>query len=178
MNFNRDVYDDYFTDLYSNNYKKVVKSLLKYVHDFSLAEDLAHDIFAKFYEKKIRINGDEAMARRYIFKSAKHIAIDYLRTKKREERNLARTIPLLDIDDNLFMSKLEDYYIEGELISNVADILQEFPERSRNIFLKIVLYDKKTKSLAREENISGYYINKTFSMVMDVIRDRLRYNDD
>jgi len=177
VNINRDVYDEYFINLYDQYFRRVVKFLLKYVNDFNLAEDLAHDIFIKFYQKKRRISGDESMVRSYIFKSAKNIAIDYSRKQKRDEKNFMESLTVIDTGDDNFTSRLEEFIIEGEIISTVEDVLLEFPERSRRLFLEIAMEGKNMKKVSREENVSGYFIRKLYLQIRDTIRERLDKSD-
>lgn len=166
-------YDRYFSDLYEKNFNRVVKYLLRVVHDFSLAEDLAHDLFFKFYQKRIRPEGDPQRVSNYIIKSAKNRALDYLRSEKRREERLSRQIAEISTIDDRFLAEIEDSYICGEIISTVEDVLHDFPDRTRRIFMEMV-QGKKLIDVSDEQSMTRYMTKKDYERVCRRMRERLR----
>jgi RNA polymerase sigma-70 factor (ECF subfamily) len=170
-------YDQYFTKLYDEHFNVVVKSLLRFVHDFSQAEDLAHDLFFKFYEKRIRIDGDRRRVLNYILKSAKNRALDHIRLVKRRQDKYSRHIGEIAVIDDAFMAELENSYICGEIISTVNDVLLDFPERTRKIFMDIVK-GKKLADVSDELSMTRYMAKKDYQKVCRAMRERLRVYHD
>ncbi|HQO40734.1 MAG TPA: sigma-70 family RNA polymerase sigma factor [Spirochaetota bacterium] len=170
-------YDQYFTNLYDEHFKVVVKYLLRVVHDFSQAEDLAHDLFFKFYEKRIRIEGDSRRVLNYILKSAKNRALDHIRLENRRQEKYSRHIGEIAVVDDAFMAELENSYICGEIISTVKDVLLDFPERTRRIFMDIV-EGKKLVDVSDELSMTRYMTKKDYQKVCRVMRERLSVYHD
>jgi RNA polymerase sigma factor (sigma-70 family) len=147
------------------------------VHDFSQAEDLAHDLFFKFYEKRIRIDGDRRRVLNYILKSAKNRALDHIRLVKRRQDKYSRHIGEIAVIDDAFMAELENSYICGEIISTVNDVLLDFPERTRKIFMDIVK-GKKLADVSDELSMTRYMAKKDYQKVCRAMRERLRVYHD
>lgn len=170
-------YDFYFSELYEKYFYRVVKYLTKVVNDFSLAEDLAHDLFFKFYEKKIRIDGDPLKTGNYILKSAKNRALDYIRCEQRRQEKYSRHLAEISEIDDAFLTRLDDAYICGEIISTVEDVLLDFPEKTRRIFMDMV-EGKKLIDVSGEQSLTRYMIKKDYDKVCRVMRDKLRVYRD
>lgn len=166
-------YDRYFSDLYELHFNRVVKYLIQVVHDFSVAEDLAHDLFFKFYQKRIRIDGDPRRISNYIIKSAKNRALDFIRNEQRRQEKYSRHFKEIAACDDDFLTELEDAHICGEIISTVQDVLLDFPERTRKIFMDMV-EGKKLIDVSDEQSMTRYMTKKDYEKVCRVMRERLK----
>jgi len=167
-------FDQYFIITYRNNYERVVRYLENMTGDFSLAEDLAHELFTRFYKNRIFVEGDERKTRNYMIKSARNIAIDHQRKQRRINENFRLSVPLIEDTGEAFNTELENMVIEGEIISTVHETLLEFPERSRRVFLDIVLEGKNIKLMSSEQKISRYYIKKTYREICSRLYEKLK----
>ncbi len=175
MRNNNDDFDAYFSELYVRNFDRIVKFLITIVHDFPLAEDLTHDVFMKFYRRRIFIPGDPGKTRNYMLKSAKNIAIDYLRREKRHDDKCRRIIEDIDTLDDAFYSEIENAVIEGEIISKVEDTLLEFPERKRKAFLQIINSGNGDHADTRDgDKMSRYRKQKLYIEIITTLQNRLR----
>ncbi len=170
------IYDDFdalFVEIYNDNYNFLVKYLLMIVYDISIAEDLAHDIFLRIYKSKsISITGIQLT--NYLKKAARNIAVDHLRRLAREERKQKKIIPELKDMNEAFYSSLENCVIEGEVISTVKDVLEEFSEKNRKIFISRILEHKTRRQVSQEEKISPYSVKRIESEILLVLRDKLK----
>ena len=167
-------FDEIFIEIYDKNYAYLVKYLLLFVNDFGIAEDLAHDIFLRLYRSKnIKINNPQF--RNYIKKAARNIVIDYLKRSSRYEAKSRKMIPVLKKFDETTYSSLESSVIEGEVISTVRDVLDEFPERNRKIFISRMLDQKTRKQVSEEEKISSYIIKKIEDEIMHILKKKLKH---
>ncbi|HPS58247.1 MAG TPA: sigma-70 family RNA polymerase sigma factor [Spirochaetota bacterium] len=166
-------YDQYFSSIYEKYFNKVVKYLVNVVHDFSIAEDLAHDLFFKFYQKRIKLDGDPQRISNYILKSAKNRALDHLRNERRRQDKYSRHInEIAEINDR-FLAEIEDFYICGEIISTVEDVLLDFPDRTRRIFMDMV-EGKKLIDVSDEQSMTRYMTKKDYEKVCRVMREKLK----
>lgn len=168
-----DNYDRYFSELYEKHFNRVVKYLLNVVHDFSVAEDLTHDLFFKFYEKRIMPGGDPRKIRNFILKSAKNSALDYIRSERRREERFSRHAAEMTMIDAAALSEIEEAYICGEIISTVDDVLLDFPERTRRIFLDMV-EGKKLIDVSDGMSMTRYMAKKDYEEVCLKMRNKLK----
>ena len=163
-----------FAEFYEKYNRRIIFYLMGYVCDFSTAEDLAHDTFLKLYDKRDSIKYGTAGTRSYLYKSAKNIAIDYQRKQEGENRKHDRCIEVIrDVDDS-FYSEVEDFIIEGEVVSTVGDVLEQFPEKSRRIFVDRFLKHKQMQKISMDEKLSFYKIKKIQKEIIDKMKDELR----
>ena len=169
-----DPFDVIFIDMYDKNYMYLVKYLFLLVNDFSIAEDLAHDIFLRVYRSKnIDING--LKFRNYIKKAARNIVIDHLKRSARNEAKNRKMIPVLkELDEAIYFS-LEDCIIEGDVISTVQDVLDEFSEKNRKIFVSRILEQKSLKKVSEEEKISSHVVKRVENEILYTLRKKLKH---
>jgi RNA polymerase sigma-70 factor (ECF subfamily) len=150
-----------------------VKYLFLLVNDLNIAEDLAHDIFARIYKSK-NSNILGLQFRNYIRKAARNIAIDHLRQKSREEAKQEKIIPELTEFDQNFYSSIESSFIDGELIATVHDVLDEFSEKNRKVFISRIMEKKTRKQVSEEEKISSYAVKKVEDEILYKLREKLK----
>lgn len=164
-----------FEKLYERNFKGILLLILKYVNDYHAAEDLAQDCFLRVYTRFNNTDLCLESARNYLYKSAKNAAIDYKRKCARDSRRENRAIPELLEMNSHFYDQVENYVIEGEVVSTVNEILSEFPEKSRQIFLDRVVYEKNLRDISREHNMTLYRICKIEKELRSYLKNRLKY---
>ena len=167
-------FDEIFIDIYNKNYAYLVKHLFLLVNDFSIAEDLAHDIFLRLYKSK-NVNINSPKFRNYIKKAARNIVIDYLKRTSRFEARNRKMIPVLKKLDKTTYSILELSVIEGEVISTVHDVLDEFPEKNKKIFISRMIEQKTRKQVSEEEKISAYIIKKIEDEIIYFLKKKLKH---
>lgn len=173
MKNNDDPFDVIFKEVYDKNINYLVKYLYLFVNNFSIAEDLAHDIFLRIYRSKnTGITGDKF--RNYIKKAARNIVIDHARKLAREDAKNKKIIPeLIDLNET-FYSSLENSVIKGEVISTVQDVLDNFSEMKRKIFISRVIEHKTRQQVSEEEKISLYAVKRIEDEVLHVMRKELK----
>jgi len=169
-----DPFDLVFIDIYNQNYNYLVKYLYLLVYDLNVAEDLAHDIFLRIYKSKNN-NISGLQLRNYLKKSARNIAVDHLRHLSREEMKYQKIIPELKDLNEAFYLNLENSVIEGEVISTVRDVLEDFSERSRKIFISRIIENKTRREVSEEEKISPHSIKRIESEILYVLRKKLKH---
>jgi len=168
-----DPFDELFIEIYNEHYRLLVKYLSGLVYDLNTAEDLSHDIFLRIYKSRnTEITG--VQLRNYLKKAARNIAIDYMKKIAREEAKSQKLIPeLMELDENFYLS-LESYVIEGEVLSTVRDVLDDFSERNRKIFISRIIEHKTRKQISSEEKISSYTIKKIEDEILFKLREKLK----
>ncbi|MCL1912166.1 MAG: RNA polymerase sigma factor [Leptospirales bacterium] len=161
-----------FNDFYSNNKNHVMRFLYAFVRNEAVCEELTQEVFLKIYSKK----DDRYIcpyARSYLFTVARTTALDYIRKEKIRNRRFQEAGAEAGLDE-IFSSSLEDYYIEGEIISNLHEAINAFPENERKIFIETQIERRVKKEVIEEYNISLYKINKIREKVARSIKKKLR----
>jgi RNA polymerase sigma-70 factor (ECF subfamily) len=168
-----DPFDLFFEKIYLENYPFLVRYLYRLVHDLGLAEDFAHDIFLRIYKSRnTAITGISLKC--YLRISAKNIAVDHFRQSAREEAKNKKLFPELKDFDESFYFNVENIVIEGEVLSTVNDVLEEFSERSRKIFLARIVENKTRRQVSQDEQISSYNIKKIEDTILCKLREKLK----
>jgi len=166
-------FDMIFSEIYNRHYSFLFGYLFLIVHDPDVAEDLVHDIFLRLYRSR---NSEIAgmKIRNYLKKAAKNIAIDHLRKKAREEARHKKIICEVKELNETFYSSLENSMIEGEVLSTVHDVLEEFSEKKRKVFMARVFENKTFRQLSQEEKISHYEIKRIEKEIFSRLRQKLK----
>jgi RNA polymerase sigma-70 factor, ECF subfamily len=166
-------FDEIFTEIYNKHHSYLLRYMYLIIHDCDHAEDLVHDIFVRLYKSgNPEITGIKI--RNYLKKAARNIAIDHLRKQAREDaKNKKVIIELKELDD-MFYLNLENCTIQGEVISTVHDVLDEFSEKKRNIFIGRIIEKKTFKQLSIEENISPYAVKCIENEILFRLREKLK----
>lgn len=173
MKTSNDSFDELFEKIYREHYSFLVKYLNLIVRDFNIAQDLTHDIFLRIFKTENPVvSGDNI--RNYLKKAAKNMAIDHLRKKAREEAKAKRLIPDQGEYGEAFYKSLENSVIEGEVIFTVQDVLDNFSESSRNIFIARIVENKTRKQVSEEGGISTYNIKRIEKEILYKLRERLK----
>ncbi|HOP63891.1 MAG TPA: sigma-70 family RNA polymerase sigma factor [Spirochaetota bacterium] len=166
-------FDREFEKLYEEYFSYLVKYLLTIVHDFSSAEDIAHDVFLRIYKNRKIPPSDLARCKSYMIKSAKNMAIDYLRKQKRDERKMRRVIPEWDEKTDL-SDNIENIVIEGCIISTVNEVLSDFPERNRKIFIEGVIENRCLNNLSAKGGLSRYKVRRIQTEIVYRLKEKLK----
>lgn len=168
MNFDRD-----FENLYKDYFLYLVNYLSAMVHDFTIAEDITHDVFLRIYKNRKVPPSDRQKCRSYMMRSAKNMAIDHLRRQKRDELKIQKLIPEWDgsIDQSF---DVENIHIEGSIISTVHDVLSDFPERNRTIFFESVIENKKLNDISSRGKLSRYKVKKIEKEIFCRLKQKLK----
>jgi len=161
-----------FNDFYLNNKSHVIKFLYSFVRNEAVCEELSQEIFLKIYTKR-DAGCVFPYVRNHLFTVARSTALDYIRKEKIRDRRFQEAAAEASLDD-IFSSSLEDYYIEGEIISDLRETINSFPENERKVFIETQIECRGKKDVIKEYNISLYKINRIKEKVAYSIKKNLR----
>lgn len=169
----KQIFDREFKRLYEKYFSFLVKYLSVIVHDFSIAEDIAHDVFLRMYKNRKIPPYDDSRCKSYMARSVKNMAIDYLRKQSKDELKVKKIIPEWNGKiDHLF--DVENIVIEGCIISTVNDVLSDFPERNRKIFYESVIENRCLSDISSKAKLSRYRIKKIETEISYKLREKLK----
>jgi len=86
-----------------------------------------------------------------------------------------KIIPEIQDLNEAFYLNLENSIIEGEVISTVQDVLEDFSERSKKIFISRIFENKTRRQVSEEEKISPHLIKRIETEILYILRKKLRH---
>ena len=150
-------------ELFRTYHNDVYRYLYSLSHDASLSEDLASEVFLKVV-KSIGTFRGEADIKTWLFSIARHEWYDYLRKKNRQIRIEAMT----EFFESMDLGP-EAQYHRQEIIQRIYRLLEQEPERTRNIVLM------RLDGYSFYEISQKYGISESSARVIDFrTKDKLR----
>ena len=116
-------------ELFRTYHNDVYRYLYSLSHEPSLSEDLASEVFLKVVKSIGTFRGD-ADIKTWLFSIARHEWYNYLRKKNRQ----IRTEALTEFCESMDLGP-EARYHSQEVIDRIYHLLEQEPERTRNIVL-------------------------------------------
>lgn len=150
--------------IFKKHFNLVCSSIYNLIPDYTLAEDLAQDVFCDLWRKREHLQINTSL-KAYLRKSGVNKALNHIRKKKVSSNNDDTDI-LLNIKDASQSSSLE--YVElQEYINSVIDKL---PSRCRVIFMLSRFEEYSYKEIAAELNISTKTVENQISKALKRLR--------
>lgn len=143
-------------------YRPLCLYALHYVHDLDQAEDLVSECFCKYCELKKDIQVGEG-ARAYLYKMVRYACIDFLK----EQRMLVADPLPTD-----FEGPLTDEDCERQTLveARLWTVIDELPDRCREIFLMNKRDGLKYKEIAERLNISVHTVENQIIKALKRLR--------
>jgi RNA polymerase sigma-70 factor (family 1) len=157
-----------FDTLYKQYSKKLFKfgySILKSTEE---TENLLQDVFLNLWENRQKVEKD-ASVKSYIFTIAYNSAISILRKKSKESQFIEYLESIQDT--NMEPCDLDIEY--KELSIKLDDIINELPQRQKEVYLLHKIDGLKYSEIAERLNISVNTIENHMSRALKTIRMKL-----
>lgn len=157
--------DDSFATLFELYYLPICRHLYRMVGNEEDARDLAAEAFTRAWYRLPRIH-DEKNFRRWLYKIATNVALDFIRWKSTQKRGSQPAVSLSEDYTNEHAARFEDQVEEQELLKLA---LEEVSPKPRACFL---LYEE---GLSQEEiaEIMGMR-KKSVGTYISIAREQLR----
>lgn len=159
--------------LFHMHYKDIYRYLYSLTHDVSLSEDLASEVFLEVV-KSIAAFREESDVKTWIFSIARHKWVDYLRKKNRQVKTEVLS-ELVGGSQALCVNNekgIEEKYLEKELLQRIARLLEEEPERTRNI-VKLRMEGYSFYEIGKSQGISESSARVIYFRAKEKIRQKL-----
>jgi RNA polymerase sigma factor (sigma-70 family) len=168
-----DLKKKFWEDTYHRNIKKMIGLCYRYVSDFNLAEDLAHDSFMTAMRKAYTFRGIGHFDA-WLRKITINTVLQYLRDKKL--KNL-RNQELINLD--LINDEETDMRYDFS-IHELLDALNKLPEHHRLVFNLYVIDNYSHKQIAEKLNISEgtskSHLARARKKLQTILNDKLQEN--
>ena len=161
--------------LFHTYYKDIYRYLYSLTRDTSLSEDLTSEVFLEVVKSIAAFRG-EADIKTWLFSIARHKWVDYLRKKNRQVQ-----IEVLSelvgeertVGSDAFDSKNpETQFLEKEMLQRVYTLLEEEPERTRNI-VKLRMEGYSFYEIGKSQKISESSARVIYFRVKEKIKQTL-----
>lgn len=151
-------------DIFYKYYSTIYRVTYRFVSNEATAEDLAQDVFMKFWEKQEQLNIKESLGG-YLRRMAVNEALGYLRKNKK--------IEIEEIDSRTMQGAAqsgEDLYLGGELEEVLNKAIESLPPKCKTVFL-LSRYEQLTyREISERLDISIKTVENQMGKALRVLR--------
>ncbi len=157
-----------FQSVFQQHYANTCKTIRRFIRENSIVEDLAQDVFIRFWEKRQQIEIKTSIGA-YIHRMAINEALSFLRKQKKFQQD--------NIDDFNFSNNESSsiQVMEGEELKHkIACAIDSLPPKCRTVFLLSRHEELTYKEIAVKLDISVKTVENQMGKALRVMRERLK----
>jgi RNA polymerase sigma-70 factor (family 1) len=165
--------EEAFEILYRRFYPRLYNYSLKIIGELTVSQDMVHEVFIKFWENRSNLEGNTYGA--LLFKMTRNMCFNYLKHQKVIENKSIDLKSCRQWEElyRIEFVKDEPYLlIEKELEEQFQEIVNDLPERCREVFILSRVKGMKNREIALELNLSLKAIEKHISSALRILRAR------
>lgn len=154
-------------ELFDEIFRQYSKSLFYYAAKFvddEIARDIVQDVFAKLWSDQTIIIKHSLNS--LLFTMVRNNCLQYLEKQRVRDRYFESTKLILQKEELLFYMEERTSLIEQELEDELKKVLDNLPERCRQIFVMSRYDNKKNREIAEELNISIKAVEKQITKAL------------
>ena len=155
-------------ELFQWQYLPVCQTINRLVKDASTTEDLAQEVFLRFWNKRHRININSSLAA-YIRRMAANEALGYLRSRKTFEGEEV----ILNASDK-GGSNVESQFLHTELEDHIKAAINELPPKCRAVFVLSRFEELTYQEIADKMEISIKTVENQMGRALRLLRTKLK----
>lgn len=152
-------------------YPALYRAIYRLVSDRGIAEDLAQDVFMKFWEKRHQINIQGELGG-YIRQMGVNEALGYIRKNKKIE--IKEISEYRNSSSSLTSTSGEDLYINNELQAEVDKAIETLPSRCKMVFMLSRFEDLSHKEISEKLEISPKTVENQITKALKVLKKVLK----
>ena len=138
----------------------------KYISDLDTSKEIVHNIFISIWEKRKEFDFEKP-AKSYLFTSVYNRCMNYIRDQKKFIDNESSEIMLEQGTIN------NDHLEAAELESRIWKVINELPEKCREVFTLNRFEGLKYAEIAEKLNISIKTVEAHMSKALKIMREKL-----
>ena len=153
-------------EIFQAFYPKVCQTILRLVKDPATAEDLAQEVFFRFWQKREQIQINSSVEA-YLRRMAVNEGLGYLRSKKYFSE---------DLDNQVHLSAgstAEEQYLHTELSDNIHQAIDGLPPKCREVFQLSRFEEMSYQEIANEMGISIKTVENQMGKALKILRGHL-----
>jgi len=160
--------DSALQELFHLHYQRVCQTIHRFIKDRSLVEDLAQNVFIRFWEKRHKINVTTSVGA-YFHRMAINEALGYLRKSKNKE-----TEEITPLTPTGSQDSVEEGYLHGELKTEIVKAIDTLPPRCRAVFQLSRFEELTYKEIAEKMEISVKTVENQMGKALRILRKELK----
>lgn len=155
-------------ELFQTYYTSVCSTIHRFIRDRNLVEDLAQEVFLRFWEKRQKINITSSV-KAYLHRMAVNEALAHLRKNKRYSEE--EFTPDISSGEE---AGAEEQYLYAELEGSIKAAIDSLPPKCRAVF-QLSRYEELTyKEIAEKMDISVKTVENQMGKALKVLRQKLK----
>ena len=168
--------------LYMANRHKLLKFAYSYLRDEMMAEDIVMDSFMHYWEHRDTIRED-ASPLPYILTIVRNRCLNQLKAQRVREKARGEihdaNIRMLDLQISSITACDPTELFTKEAHQIVAKAISELPDKTREVFMRSMLYDQPYKQIIAEMNVSFGTVDHEMRKAKKILAEKLKvYHPD
>lgn len=155
-------------ELFQLHYLPVCRTIHRLVRDRSTVEDLAQEVFLRFWNKRHQINITSSLSA-YIRRMATNEALGYLRSKKTFEDE-----EVILNEDRQSGQNVEAQLLHSELEDHIKAAINELPPKCRAVFVLSRFEELTYQEIADRMEISIKTVENQMGRALRILRTKLK----
>jgi RNA polymerase sigma-70 factor (ECF subfamily) len=155
-------------ELFHTYYQFVCNSMVRLIKDRNLIEDLAQEVFLRFWQKRDRIQVSSSL-KAYLNRMAINEALAHLRSRKFYAEEVDDERQSLGTDRSV-----EESYLHGELADHIREAIDRLPPKCRLVFTLSRYEGLSYKEIAGQLDISVKTVENQMGKALKVLREDLK----
>ena len=153
-------------ELFQLYYGMVCKTIRRFIHDDALCEDLAQEVFLRFWEKRNQLEISSSLEG-YLRRMAVNEALAYLRRRKYFEEEITPSTPAETLPSG------EEHLLHSELESNIRSAIDTLPPKCKTVFQLSRFEELTYQEIADHMGISIKTVENQMGKALKIIREKL-----
>ena len=153
-----------FESVFRQYFKVLVVYAKKYVQDFDLAQDIAQEVFAGFYERRESVSIHTSL-KSFLYTSVRNKCLDELKKNQIHDKHkdmIKHTSSAIEEDS--------DVVHKVELQEKIYKAIQKLPDQNQKIFRMSRLEGKSNQEIADELHLSKRTVETHISNALKTIK--------
>lgn len=156
-----------FETLFNTYYTRLVVFASRLVTDHDMARELVQDVFVSFYEKREEIQIHTSL-KAHLYQSVRNRCLNYIKREKLMKGH--HQIILASQNDTAYFESAVE---ENELENRLFELVNELPEKCRQVFELSRVEGLKNDDIAQKLNISKRTVETQISKALKFLRENM-----
>lgn len=155
-------------EIFQDNYQKVCGAIFRLTKDTGITEDLAQEVFFRFWQKRHQIEITASLDA-YLRRMAVNEGLAYLRSRKYFTEEIEPHSAQMS-DSNT----AEDRYLHSELEQNIRSAIDGLPPKCRMVFQLSRYEELSYQEIADQMEISIKTVENQMGKALKILRQELK----
>jgi RNA polymerase sigma-70 factor (ECF subfamily) len=163
-------YDLKFSECYKSLAPILIKFVCRKIRDWHTAEEIVQEIFAYLYQKTEIMERDTKDLVGFLFRAARCRVSDY---RRKQTRHPVFYGEIELTPDSSSFSEIENHIIEKETFDEITRMINNEPQRVREIFVRSYRDGQAIRRISRELSMSENTISRILKRFSSVVREKI-----